>query len=60
VRTSGAAATMSRVADDAVARRAMLRRLARLRRAAPPGSDRQLLLERLERRVRYAGIADGR
>ena len=60
VRTSGAAATMSRVADDAVARRAMLRRLARLRRAAPRGSDRQLLLERLERRVRYAGIADGR
>ena len=56
---SGAAATMSHVADDAVARRAMLRRLARLRRAAPPGSDRQLLLERLERRVRYAGIADG-
>ena len=59
-RTSDAAATMSRVADDAVARRAMLRRLARLRRAARPGSDRQLLLERLERRVRYAGIADGR
>jgi hypothetical protein len=55
-----AAATMSRVADDAAARRATLRRLARLRRAVRPGSDRQLLLERLERRVRYAGIADGR
>jgi hypothetical protein len=56
----GAAATMSRVADDAAARRAMLRRLARLRHAARPGSDRRLLLERLERRVRYAGIAEGR
>ena len=56
----GAAASMSRVAEDAAARRATLRRLARLRRAAPPGSDRRLLLERLERRVRYAGIAEGR
>jgi hypothetical protein len=54
-----AAATMSRVADDATTRRATLRRLARLRRAARPGSDRRLLLERLERRVRYAGIAEG-
>ena len=56
----GAAASMSRVAEDAAARRATLRRLARLRRAAPPGSDRRLLLDRLERRVRYAGIAEGR
>ena len=56
----GAAASMSRVAEDAAARRATLRRLARLRRAARPGSDRRLLLERLERRVRYAGIAEGR
>ena len=51
---------MSRVADDSAARRATLRRIARLRRAARPGSDRRLLLERLERRVRYAGIAEGR
>jgi hypothetical protein len=56
----GVAATTRRVGDDAAARRATLRRLARLRRAAPPGSDRRLLLERLERRVRYAGIAEGR
>jgi hypothetical protein len=56
----GAAATMSRVERDDAARRAMLRGLARLRRAARPGSDRRLLLERLERRVRYAGIAEGR
>jgi hypothetical protein len=56
----GAAATMSRVADDPAARRATLRRVARLRRAARPGSDRRLLLERLERRVRYAGITEGR
>jgi hypothetical protein len=56
----GATATMSRVARHAAARRATLRRLARLRRAAIPGSDRRLLLERLERRVRYAGIAEGR
>ena len=56
----GAAATMSRVAEDAAARRATLRRLARLRRSVRPGSDRWLLLDRLERRVRYAGIAEGR
>jgi hypothetical protein len=55
-----ATATMSRVAHHVAARRATLRRLARLRRAAIPGSDRRLLLERLERRVRYAGIAGGR
>jgi len=59
-RARGAATTMGRVADDPVARRATLRRLARLRRAARPGSDRRLFLERLERRVRYAGIAEGR
>jgi hypothetical protein len=53
-------AAMGRVADDAAARRATLRHVARLRRAARPGSDRRLLLERLERRVRYAGIAGGR
>jgi hypothetical protein len=57
---AAAAATMRRVADDAAARRTTLRRLARLRRAARPGSDRRLFLERLERRVRYAGIAGGR
>jgi hypothetical protein len=56
----GAAATMSRLVDDAAARRATLRRISRLRRAAAPGSDRRLLLERLERRVRYAGLAEGR
>jgi len=56
----GAAATMRRVADDAAARSATLRRLVRLQRAARPGSDRRLLLERLERRVRYAGIAERR
>jgi hypothetical protein len=56
----GAAATMARIAHDPVARRAMLRRLARLRYAARPGSDGRLLLERLERRVRFAGIAEGR
>jgi hypothetical protein len=55
----GMPATMSRVAHDAAIRRATLRRLARLRRAARRGSDRRLLLERLERRVRYAGIAEG-
>jgi hypothetical protein len=58
-RLHGAAARMSRVAGNASARRATLRRIARLRRAARPGSDRRLLLERLERRVRYAGIAEG-
>jgi hypothetical protein len=57
---SGTAATMSRVAEDAAARRATLHRIARLRRMAAPGSDRRLQLERLERRVRYAGIAEGR
>jgi hypothetical protein len=56
----GAASTMSRVANDAAARRATLRRIAELRDAARAGSDRRLLLERLERRVRYAGIAEGR
>jgi hypothetical protein len=56
----GTVATMSRLASDAAARRATLRRISRLRRAARPGSDRRLLLERLERRVRYAGIAGGR
>jgi hypothetical protein len=56
----GAAATMSRLADDPAARQATLRRIARLRRAARQGSDRRLFLERLERRVRYAGIAEGR
>jgi hypothetical protein len=55
-----AATTMSRVARDDDARRATLHRLARLRRAALPGSDRRLLLERLQRRVRYAGIAEDR
>jgi len=55
-----AAAAMSRLADDAVVRRATLRHIARLLRAAGAGSDRRLLLERLERRVRYAGIAEGR
>jgi hypothetical protein len=56
----GVTATMSRLSRDAAARRRALRRIARLRRAARPGSDRCLLLERLERRVRYAGIAEGR
>jgi hypothetical protein len=56
----GTAASISRVASDAAARRATLRRISRLRRATRPGSDRRLLLERLERRVRYAGIAEGR
>lgn len=56
----GTTATMSRFADDAAARRATLRRISRLQRAARPGSDRRLLLERLERRVRYAGMAEGR
>lgn len=51
-------ASMSGLAHDAAARRAMLRRLSRLRRAAPPGSYRWLLLERIERRVLYAGIAE--
>jgi hypothetical protein len=55
----GAAARMSRFADDLAARRTALRRLARLRRAAPRGSDRALFIERLERRVRYAGLAEG-
>jgi hypothetical protein len=53
-----AAATMRRLPDDPATRRATLRRLARLRRAAPPGSDRALYVERLERRVRYAGSAE--
>jgi hypothetical protein len=56
----GTAATMSRLGHDPATRRATLRRIARLRRGAPPGSDRRLFLERLERRVRFAGIAEGR
>jgi hypothetical protein len=59
---AGVSATesMSRLAHDEAARRATLRRLARLRGASHPGSDRWLLLERVERRVRYAGIAEVR
>ena len=53
-------AAMGRVANNAATRRATLRRVTRVRRAARAGSDRRLLLERLERRVRYAGIAGGR
>lgn len=56
----GADAAISRLSDDAAARGAALHRIERLRRAAGPGSDRRLLLERLERRVRYAGAAEGR
>jgi hypothetical protein len=52
--------SMSQLGHDAAARRATLRRLARLRRASRPGSNRWLLLERVERRVRYAGIAEVR
>jgi hypothetical protein len=54
-----AAATMRRLPGDPATRRAALRRLARLRRAAAPGSGRALYVERLERRVRYAGLAEG-
>ena len=54
------AAAMGRVANNAATRRATLRRVTRVRRAARSGSDRRLLLARLERRVRYAGIAEGR
>jgi hypothetical protein len=56
----GAIPAMSRLGRDAAARRATLRRLTRLRRAAHPGSEDWLVLLRLERRVRYAGIAERR
>ena len=44
-------------ARSATARSATLGTLSRLRRAAPRRSDAHALLERLERRVRYAGAA---
>lgn len=48
------------VARSAAARSAALRTVGRLARAARPGSDARALLERLERRVRYAGVAGRR
>ena len=55
-----AIAGLATIARRPAARAATLRTVAGLRRAAPPGSDAHELLERLERRVRYAGVADGR
>jgi hypothetical protein len=55
-----ARATMAAVARNQDARTATLRALARLRRGARRGSDVRFLIERLQRRVRYAGIAGGR
>ena len=52
-------ATMATLARSHGARAAVRRSLARLRRETRPGSDIRLLIERLERRVRYTGIADG-
>jgi hypothetical protein len=44
-------------AGDARTRAETLRGLARLRRTTAPGSDARELVQRLERRVRYAGLA---
>jgi hypothetical protein len=53
-------ASPATIARSSAARAATLRTLAGLRRAARPGSDARDLLERLERRIRYAGVAGGR
>jgi hypothetical protein len=53
-------AAMAAVARSRTARAATLRELEKIRGRAPRGSDLRILVDRVERRVRYAGIADGR
>jgi hypothetical protein len=55
----GRLATAARVLSGEGDRPATLRLLARLRRSVAPGSDAADLIDRLGRRIRYAGLAGG-
>jgi hypothetical protein len=65
IRELGLATAAGRLAMDARAqlgaksRRAQLRTLARLQRSVGPDTDAGYLIERLERRIRYSGLAGG-
>ena len=56
---AGRGARIAMVRNSRSDRRAALLTLARLRRSLSPGHDAADLIERLQRRIRFAGVAGG-